>query len=110
LTYAEEQFGVAIAFEEFLKREHRGSMKRFLEDRRRLAKDQNMEILLASRIEIPNIYCPKSMRSLLTEDCQIVPVAIKRDSTPQKFRLPLKYKGLVELEVEFFFKSSQAIN
>lgn len=85
-------------------------MKRFLEDRRKLAQYQNMEILLASRIEIPNLYSPKGMRSLLTQGCQVIPVAIKRDSTPQKFRLPLKYKGLVELEVEFFFKSSQAIN
>ena len=40
----------------------------------------------------------------------MIPVAIKRDGTTQKFRLPLKYSGQVDLEVEFFFKSSQAIN
>jgi hypothetical protein len=36
LTYADEQFGLKISFEEFLKVNYNNSMKEFLRDRKKL--------------------------------------------------------------------------
>ena len=57
LTYADEQFGVKDSFEEFLKHNYNNSMKEFLRDRKKVAQQQRVEILLAGRIEVPNLVC-----------------------------------------------------
>lgn len=62
LTYADEQFGVKETFEDFLKTKFGGSMKDFLKDRKKVATAQRIEILLAGRVEIPNLICQKGMR------------------------------------------------
>lgn len=62
LTYADEQFGVRDSFEDFLKTKFGGSMKDFLKDRKKVAQVQRIEILLAGRVEIPNLICQKGMR------------------------------------------------
>lgn len=97
LTYADEQFGVKDSFEDFLKTSFRGSMKDFLKDRKKVAQAQRIEILLAGRVEIPNLVCQKGMRSdLLPNDMQnsqLVPLAIKNMEGQQKFRIPFKNTG-----------------
>jgi hypothetical protein len=81
LTYADEQFGVRDSFEEFLKSRFGGSMKEFLKDRKKVAQLQRTEILLAGRVEIPNLICQKGMRfdALPSElsGSQFVPLAVK---------------------------------
>lgn len=57
LTYADEQFGVRDSFEDYLKTKFGGSMKDFLKDRKKVALAQRIEILLAGRVEIPNLIC-----------------------------------------------------
>jgi len=57
LTYADEQFGLTDSFEDFLKTKFKGLMKDFLKDRKKVSIAQRLEILLAGRVEIPNIVC-----------------------------------------------------
>lgn len=57
LTYADEQFGVRDSFEDLLKTKFGGSMKEFLKDRKKVAIAQRIEILLAGRVEVPNLIC-----------------------------------------------------
>ncbi len=57
LTYADEQFGVKESFEDFLKSNYNNSMKEFLRDRKKVAQTQRVEVLLAGRIEVPNLIC-----------------------------------------------------
>jgi len=61
LTYADEKFGVSDSFEHFLKTKHRGSMKDFLRDRKKVAQHQKIDILLAGRVEIPSLVCQKGL-------------------------------------------------
>ena len=61
LTYADEKFGVSDSFEHFLKTKHRGSMKDFLKDRKKVAQEQKIEILLAGKVEIPSLVCQKGL-------------------------------------------------
>jgi hypothetical protein len=50
LTYADEQFGVKESFEDFLKTKYNNSMKEFLRDRKKVAQQQKLEILLAGQV------------------------------------------------------------
>ena len=61
LTYADEQFGLKDTFEDFLKANYGGSMKEFLRDRKKLAGQQKVEILLAGRVEVPSLTCPREL-------------------------------------------------
>lgn len=79
LTFKDEQFGVTQSFEEFLNLTHKGNMTDFLKDRRQLGKDQKIEILLASNVDIPQIICKKGLISSFASGHQIIPIAIKRD-------------------------------
>lgn len=82
LTYADEQFGITRTFEQFLKDQFRSSMKDFLKDRKKLAIDQSMEILLAGRIEIPLLVCQRGLLSDTGSDKSVViPVVVKMDQT-----------------------------
>jgi hypothetical protein len=47
LTYADEEFGGRDSFEELLKTRYNNSMKEFLRERKKLAQQQRLEILLA---------------------------------------------------------------
>ena len=62
LTYADEKFGVAESFEEFLKNKFKGSMKDFLKDRKKVTQVQKLEILLAGQVQIPELVCMKSIK------------------------------------------------
>ena len=82
LTYADEQFGITKTFEQFIKDQFRSSMKDFLKDRKKLAIDQSMEILLAGRVEIPLLVCQRGLLADLGSDKSIViPVVVKMDQT-----------------------------
>lgn len=61
LTYADEQFGLKDSFEDFLKVNYNNSMKEFLRDRKKLAQNQKVEILLAGRVDVPNLVCPREL-------------------------------------------------
>lgn len=61
LTYADEQFGLKDSFEDFLKVNYNNSMKEFLRDRKKLAQHQKVEILLAGRVDVPNLVCPREL-------------------------------------------------
>lgn len=116
LTYADEQFGLKDSFEDFLKQNYGGSMKEFLRDRKKLATQQKVEILLAGRVEVPSLTCP---RELLDHDLneKAIPLVIKRPSAQtlqqasagSKFRLPFKNNGAQELEIEFSFARKSAV-
>jgi hypothetical protein len=96
LTYADEQFGLTESFEEFLKTKFKGLMKDFLKDRKKVSIAQRLEILLAGRIEIPNIVCQKSLRfehDAAFSDEQVVPLAIKKMEGQQKFRIPFQNRS-----------------
>lgn len=81
LTYADEQFGVRDSFEDYLKTKFSGSMKDFLKDRKKVALAQRIEILLAGRVEIPNLICQKGMKFQCIEselqNQQLIPLAVK---------------------------------
>mmetsp|Transcript_11963 Transcript_11963/g.16450 ORF Transcript_11963/g.16450 Transcript_11963/m.16450 type:complete len:104 (+) Transcript_11963:1589-1900(+) len=93
LTYADEKFGAAQSFDEFLKTEFGGSMKEFLRNRKKVATAQRMEILLAGRVDVPKIICNKGLTIANENDMQVVPLAIKKDTPSQKFRIPFKNIG-----------------
>eukprot|EP00351_Strombidinopsis_sp_SopsisLIS2011_P002235 CAMPEP_0116871324 /NCGR_PEP_ID=MMETSP0463-20121206/1597_1 /TAXON_ID=181622 /ORGANISM="Strombidinopsis sp, Strain SopsisLIS2011" /LENGTH=76 /DNA_ID=CAMNT_0004509477 /DNA_START=1665 /DNA_END=1895 /DNA_ORIENTATION=- len=61
LTYADEKFGVAQSFDEFLRTQFAGSMKEFLRNRKKVASAQRMEVLLAGRVDVPKIICNKGL-------------------------------------------------
>ena len=92
LTYADEQFGVKESFEDFLKTNYNSSMKEFLRDRKKVAQQQRLEILLAGRVEVPNLICQKE---LLVADVneKVVPLVVKKGQACQKFRIPFKNNG-----------------
>ena len=71
-----------------------------------------MDILLAGRIEIPHLVCTRGLITDTGGDKSIVvPVVVKMDQTTQRFKIPFKYCGTVDLEVEFFFaKNSTAVS
>jgi len=109
LTYADEQFGQRDSFEQFLKEKFGGSMKEFLKDRKKVATQQRMEILLAGKVEVPSITCPKQMHVESVGD-KIIPIAIKKGQPNQKFRIPFKNNGPSEVDIDFsFLKQSYVI-
>jgi hypothetical protein len=79
LTYADEQFGLRDSFEEYLRANYANSMKEFLKDRKKLALQQRVEILLAGRVEVPSISCPKELQLADSKE-RMVPVVIKKPS------------------------------
>jgi len=77
LTYGDEEFGVKETFEDFLKNQYNGSMKEFLKDRKKLAQQQKMEILLAGKIEVPSLSCPREMK-IKKVDEKMIPLVVKK--------------------------------
>ena len=47
LTYSDEKFGLSENFDTFLKQKFKGSMKTFLNDRKKAAQIQRIQVLLA---------------------------------------------------------------
>lgn len=84
LTYADEQFGVKQTFEDYLRTHFKGSMKEFLRDRKPLAQAQAMQILLASRVEIPQLVCHKSLMMTPVDDLvapsPVIPLVVRKDA------------------------------
>jgi len=56
---------------------YNNSMKEFLRDRKKLATQQKLEILLAGRVEVPSLICQKE---LVVTDLKekVVPLVIKK--------------------------------
>lgn len=80
LTYADEQFGQRESFEDFLKTNYSGSMKEFLRDRKKLASQQKVEILLAGRVEVPSLTCPRELQDHNLNE-KIIPLVIKKPNS-----------------------------
>jgi len=52
-------------------------MKEFLRDRKKVALTQRVEILLAGRIEVPNLICQREL--LVTEfNEKVIPLVVKK--------------------------------
>ena len=83
-------------------------MKEFLRDRKKVAQQQKMEILLAGKVEVPNIICPKQMFAEQVGE-KIIPIAIKKGQGNQKFRIPFKNLGPSEVEVDFSFMKTSYV-
>jgi len=108
LTYADEQFGVRESFEDFLKAHYNNSMKEFLRDRKKVAQQQRIEILLAGKVEVPSLICQKEL--VVAEFNQkVVPIVIKKGQSCQKFRIPFKNNGPQDLDVDFSFAKQSAV-
>lgn len=77
-------------------------MKEFLRDRKKLALHQKLEILLAGRIDVPSITCPKELFDADMKE-RMIPVVVKKPvgsaaltsaaNAGSKFRLPFKNNG-----------------
>jgi hypothetical protein len=108
LTYADEQFGVKETFEDFLKVKYNNSMKEFLRDRKKLALQQRIEIMLAGRVEVPSLICQKEL--VVTElNEKVVPLVIKKGQAGQKFRIPFKNNGPQDLDIDFTFAKQSVV-
>ena len=79
LTYKEEQFGVKHSFENFLNYQYNNDMKLFLADRKELAQVQRMKVLLAGKVLVPKITCPKEI-FLEEHGLKVMPLAVKKGS------------------------------
>jgi len=77
LTYKEEQFGVKHSFENFLNYQYNNDMKMFLADRKELAQIQRMKVLLAGKVLVPKITCPKEI-FLEEHGLKVMPLAVKK--------------------------------
>jgi len=67
-------------------------MKEFLRDRKKVALQQRLEILLAGKIEVPSLICQKEL--FVTEfNEKIIPLIVKKGQSCQKFRIPFKNTG-----------------
>lgn len=51
-------------------------MKNFLKDRKSLSQDQKIEILIAGRVEVPKLICPREM--MLFGNLKVIPLAVKK--------------------------------
>lgn len=108
LTYADESFGVKESFEDFLKLNYNSSMKEFLRDRKKVAQQQRLEILLAGRVEVPSLICQKEL--VVTDlNEKVVPLVVKKGQSCQKFRIPFKNNGPQDLDLEFNFAKQSAV-
>jgi len=60
-----------------------------------------MSILMVGKIDPPKIFCPRILKEAGEE--KVIPIALKRSSGCQKFRVPFRNEGSCEQEVEFSF-------
>lgn len=90
-------------------------MKEFLRDRKKLALHQKIEILLAGKVDIPSLTCPKE---LIDNDLneKMIPLIVKKPCSAamqanggSKYRIPFKNNGTQELEIEFSFAKQTAV-
>jgi hypothetical protein len=109
LTYADEQFGVKESFEDFLKHNYNNSMKEFLRDRKKLAQQQRVEVLLAGKIEVPSLICQKELVMTDFNGEKVIPLVVKKGQSCQKFRIPFKNNGAQDLEIDFTFSKTSAV-
>ena len=65
-------------------------------------KKQSLQVLLLGKIDPPKIVCPRILTET-SEGHKIIPVALKKASGCQKFRVPFKNEGCSDQEVEFSF-------
>lgn len=62
LTLSSEQFGKRDSFDEYLNNYYEGSMRNFLNERKKVAREQSTSILLAARVVIPRLVCTKEFQ------------------------------------------------
>ena len=67
-----------------------------------LERESQMDVLLLGKIDPPKIFCPRILKET-QEGQKIIPVALKRQTGCQKFRVPFRNEGSSEQEVEFSF-------
>ena len=60
------------------------------------------KVVLLGKIDPPKIFCPWTLKET-SEGQKIIPVALKRSSGCQKFRVPFRNESSKEQEVEFSF-------
>jgi len=57
-----------------------------------LERESTMEVLLLGKVDPPKIFCPRILKET-QEGQKIIPVALKRQSGCQKFRVPFRNEG-----------------
>jgi hypothetical protein len=74
-------------------------MKEFLRDRKKLALYQKVEILLAGKVDVPSVTCPKELMDNELKE-KLIPLIVKKPSSAalqasgaSKYRLPFKNNG-----------------
>lgn len=81
------------SFEDFLAAKFENQMKLFLNDRKQLALEQRLQILLAGKVYIPRISCLKEIFIEENNEQKVIPIALKKNMPVQRFRLPFKSLG-----------------
>lgn len=67
-----------------------------------IERQSKMNVALFGKIDPPKIFCPRILKET-TEGQKIIPVALKKASGCQKFRVPFRNEGSGDAEVEFSF-------
>jgi hypothetical protein len=67
-------------------------MKDFLRDRKKVAQQQRIEILLAGKVEVPSLVCQKELVVAELGE-KVIPLVVKKGQSGQKFRIPFKNNG-----------------
>lgn len=52
-------------------------MKEFLRDRKKVAEKQRMQILLAGRVEVPSLICPKELVDVGIQE-RAIPLIVRK--------------------------------
>ena len=66
-----------------------------------------LRVCLHGIVEIPVITCPRIIKS---EDIPTIPLAVKKAVSVQRYRIPFKNSGKIEIEIEFsFLKAEHAL-
>lgn len=67
-----------------------------------------MEILLAGKIEVPSLACPREMKVKKLDE-KIIPLVVKKGAAAQKYRIPFKNTSPSEVEIDFSFLKQSAV-
>ena len=79
LTYADEEFGGKDSFEDLLRLRYNNSMKEFLRERKKLAQQQKLEVMLAGRVEVPGpLTCQRELLMTDYNNQRVVPLVVKK--------------------------------
>ena len=65
------------------------------------ASRSELQIMLIGKIDPPKIFCPRILKQ--NGEHQIIPLALKRVTGHQKFRVPFRNEGSSDADIEFSF-------